>query len=85
MGFDQFGDYQGRLRGEGFLRARETVYQSILANCEQNIASVLQDAPVLTLTTQECVSAAFFDIVTERGELILRSDTGENILLVPII
>ena len=88
VGYDQFGDYQDSLRIEGGTNVLSAVRQGIQNECIQNISFTKEgdeeNIKIIALTTQECVSAAFYDVVVERGELILRSDTGANMLLVPV-
>ncbi len=83
VGYDQVGVYQNQLRNEGLNVALTLIQRNIAQNCQQDI-NFTSIEETLTLTTEECVSADYYDVVTEKGELILRSDTGVNLLLVPV-
>ncbi len=84
VGYDQLGIYQDNLRIEGGNNFLGAIRRNISQLCEAEVNYVLNDnLEKVTLTTEECVSADYFDIVQERGELILRSKTGANLLLVP--
>lgn len=87
VGYDQVVDYQKQLRNEGVANTLGVIRQNIEKECSQDFRFVSDDGKtteILTVTTEECVRADYYDIAKERGELILKSAAGENMLLIPI-